>query len=74
MTIWPGVTFLCAQRNANLLIDHLQKKRASYERCWLIGQLDVAAVDGLSDGEDEGRFRVSVQLFDYYATETGTVG
>ena len=60
--------------NANLVPDHLQKKRASYERCWLIGQLEVAAVEGLSDGEDEGKFRVSVQLFDYCNTETGTVG
>ena len=73
MTNWPGVTFLWAQMNANLLTDHLRKKGASYVRCWLIDQPDVAATERLSDGEDEGEFRVSVQLFDYCNSETGTV-
>ena len=71
-TNWPGVTLLKAQMNADLLTDDLKRKRASNESFWLIGQPDVA-VERLSDGEDEGRFRVSVQGFDYYNTKTGNI-
>ena len=71
-TNWPGVTLLKAQMNADLLTDDLKKKRASNESFWLIGQPDVA-VERLSDGENEGRFRVLVQGFDYYNTKTGNI-
>ncbi len=71
-TNWPGVTLLKAQMNADLLTDDLKKKRASNESFWLIGQPDVA-LERISDGEDEGKFRVSVQGFDYYNTKTGNV-
>ena len=71
-TNWPGVTLLKAQMNADLLTDDLKKKRASNESFWLIGQPDVA-LERIPDGEDEGRFRVSVQGFDYYNTKTGNV-
>ncbi|MCY4397961.1 MAG: site-specific DNA-methyltransferase [Gemmatimonadetes bacterium] len=71
-TSWPGVTLLKAQMNADLLTGDLKKKRASNESFWLVGQPDVA-VERLSEGEDEGKFRVSVQGFDYYNTKTGNV-
>ena len=71
-TNWPGVAFLKAQMNADLLTGDLKKKRASNESFWLIGQPDVA-LECIADGEDEGRFRVSVLGFDYYNTKTGNV-
>ena len=71
-TKWPGVTLLKAQMNADLLTGDLKKKRASNESFWLIGQPDVA-LERLSDGKDEGKFRVSVRGFDYYNTKTGNV-
>ena len=71
-TRWPGVTLLKAQMNADLLTGDLKKARASNESFWLIGQPDVA-VESIADGEDAGRFQVSVQGFDYYNTKTGNV-
>ena len=71
-TNWPGVTLLKAQMNADLLTDDLKKKRASNESFWLIGQPDVE-LEPVSDGEDKGKFRVSVRGFDYYNTKTGNV-
>ena len=71
-TNWPGVTLLKAQMNADLLTEDLKKKRASNESFWLIGQPDVK-VERIMEGEDEGKFRVSVQGFDYYNTKTGNV-
>ena len=71
-TSWPGVTLLKAQMNADLLTDDLKKKRASNESFWLIGQPDVA-FERISGGTDDGKFRVSVQGFDYYNTKTGNV-
>ena len=69
-TQWPGVTLLKAQMNADLLTDDLKKKRASNESFWLIGQPDVC-VEPLTTGVDQGRYRVSVQGFDYFNTKTG---
>ena len=71
-TLWPGVALLKAQMNVDLLTDDLKKKRASNESFWLIGQPDVE-VERIADGEDQGKFRVSVQGFDYYNTRTGNV-
>ena len=71
-TNWPGVTLLKAQMNADLLTDDLKKKRASNESFWLIGQPDVE-LEQVSDGEDKGKFQVSVRGFDYYNTKTGNV-
>ena len=71
-TNWPGVTLLKAQMNADLLTDDLKKKRASNESFWLIGQPDVE-LEPMTDGEDSGKFRVSVLGFDYYNTKTGDV-
>ena len=71
-TNWPSVTLLKAQMNADLLTDDLKKKRASNESFWLIGQPDVS-LERIGDGEHEGKYRVSVQGFDYYNTKTGDV-
>ena len=69
-THWPGTTLLKAQMSADLLTDDLKKKRAGNESFWLIGQPDVE-VERIAAGEDEGKFRVSVQGFDYYNTKSG---
>ena len=71
-TNWPGVTLLKAQMNADLLTDDLKKKRARNESFWLIGQPDVT-LEQIADGEDAGKYRVSVQGFDYYNTKTGNI-
>ena len=71
-TSWPGVTLLKAQMNADLLTDDLKRKRASNESFWLVGQPDVS-VERISQGKYKGKFRVSVQGFDYYNTTTGSV-
>jgi len=71
-TKWPGVTLLKAQMNADLLTDDLKKKRASNESFWLIGQPDVR-LERISKSEDKGKWRVSVEGFDYYNTQTGGV-
>ena len=71
-THWPGVTLLKAQMNADLLTDDLKKKRAGNESFWLIGQPDVA-VERVTEGDDKGRFRVSVRGFDYFNPRTGNV-
>ncbi len=71
-THWPGVTLLKAQMNADLLTEDLKKKRASNESFWLIGQPDVA-LEKLTKGEDKGKYRLSVQGFDYYNTKTGSI-
>ncbi len=71
-TNWPGVALLKAQMNADLLTDDLKKKRASNESFWLIGQPDVR-MEQIAKGEDKGKWRVSVEGFDYYNTKTGGI-
>jgi adenine-specific DNA-methyltransferase len=71
-TNWPGVTLLKAQMNADLLTDDLKKKRASNESFWLIGQPDVR-LEKIATGDDKGKWRVSVEGFDYYNTKTGSI-
>ena len=71
-TKWPGVTLLKVQMNADLLTDDLKKKSSSNESFWMIGQPDVV-VEKIAEGEDEGKYRVSVHGFDYYNTKTGNV-
>ena len=69
---WPGVTLLKAQMNADLLTEDLKKKRASNESFWLIGQPDIEA-HRIEDGEDKGKYRITVNGFDYYNTKTGKI-
>ena len=71
-TNWPGVTLLKAQMNADLLTEDLKKKRASNESFWLIGQPDVQ-LERIAEGDDKGKYRVSVHGFDYYNTRTGDI-
>ena len=71
-TNWPGVTLIKAHMNADLLTADLKKKRASNESFWLIGQPDVV-VNRINDGPDKGRFRITVQGFDYFNTMTGAL-
>jgi len=71
-TIWPGVTLLKAQMNADLLTEDLKKKRASNESFWLIGQPDVE-LEKIAKGKNKNKFKVSVHGFDYYNTRTGKI-
>jgi adenine-specific DNA-methyltransferase len=67
-----GMQFLKVQMNADLLTEDLKKKRSSNESFWLIGQPDVR-IERIAKGEDKGKYRVSVQGFDYYNTKTGGI-
>jgi adenine-specific DNA-methyltransferase len=71
-TKWPGVTLLKAQMNADLLTEDLKKKRASNDSFWLIGQPDIES-ERIAQGEDKGKYRISVNGFDYYNTATGVI-
>ena len=71
-TNWPGVTLLKVQMSADLLTEDLKKKRAGNDSFWLIGQPDVR-VERITDGEHQGKYRVSVHGFDYYNTRTGNI-
>lgn len=71
-TNWPGVTLLKVQMNADLLTEDLKKNRVSNESFWLIGQPDVL-LERISKGDDQGKYRVVVQGFDYYNTRTGAI-
>jgi len=71
-TNWPGISLLKAQMNADLLTGDMKKKRASNDSFWLIGQPDVE-LDTLAKGEDKGKYRVTVNGFDYYNTRTGEI-
>lgn len=71
-TNWPGITLLEAQMNADLLTDDLKKKRSSNESFWLIGQPDVQ-IKEIKSGDDNGKYTVEVNGFDYYNPKTGTV-
>ena len=59
-----GMLFLKSQMNTDLLTDDLKKKRSSNESFWLIGQPDIV-VQPIGDGEDKGKYRITVNGFDY---------
>ena len=71
-TNWPGMTFLKAQMNPDLLTEDLKKKRASNESFWLVGQPDVY-LHLVRRGPNTGKYQVQVRGFDYYNTKTGEV-
>jgi adenine-specific DNA-methyltransferase len=71
-TNWPGVTLLKVQMNADLVTEDLKKKRASNESFWLIGQPDVE-LEKIATGAHKGKYRVTVNGFDYYNTTTGVI-
>jgi len=62
---WPGVTFIKAQMNSEVLTADLRKKTRS-QSFWLIGQPDVK-IEKLKDSNQE-KYQVIVQGFDYYDT------
>lgn len=69
---WGGVSVLKVQMNADLFTEDLKKKRSSNESFWLVGQPDIS-VDKIKSGDNKGKFRVSVNGFDYYNTKSGTI-
>jgi adenine-specific DNA-methyltransferase len=71
-TNWPGVTLLKALMNGDLLTEGLKKKRASNESFWLIGQPDIE-LEMLGDSDENRKFRVTVNGFDYYNTKSGEI-
>ena len=71
-TNWPGMTFLKAQMNPDLLTEDLKKKRASNESFWLVGQPDVY-LHLIRRGPNTGKYQVQVRGFDYYNTKNGEV-
>ena len=71
-TNWPGVTLLKAQMNADLLTEDLKKKRSSNESFWLIGQPDIEE-ERITTKDHKGKWRISVNGFDYYNTKTGAI-
>ncbi len=71
-TNWPGMTFLKAQMNPDLLTEDLKKKRASNESFWLVGQPDVY-LHLIRRGPNTGKYQIQVRGFDYYNTKTGGV-
>jgi adenine-specific DNA-methyltransferase len=68
----PGMTFLTAQMNADLLTEDLKKKRASNQSFWLVGRPDVD-LRQIKSGEHKGKWQLEVNGFDYYNTRTGTI-
>ena len=68
-TLWPGVVLLKAQMSADLLTEDLKKKRAGNESFWLIGQPDVK----VEKVAGNGLTIISIQGFDYYNVQKGTV-
>lgn len=71
-TNWPGVTLLKVQMNADLLTEDLKKKRSSSDSFWYIGRPDVE-IEKIMKDEHRGKYRVSIQGFDYYDTKAGTI-
>jgi adenine-specific DNA-methyltransferase len=71
-TNWPGVMLLKAQMNADLLTEDLKKKRSSNESFWYIGRPDLN-IEKMTKGENEGKYRVEVEGFDYYDTRSGKI-
>ena len=65
---WPNTTLIKVQMNTDLLTNDLKKKRSSNESFWLVGQPDVE----LKKNED-GKYQVEVNGFDYYNPVKGEV-
>lgn len=66
---FPLVTLLKVQMNADLMTEDLKKKRSSNQSFWLIGQPDVELIKDKASN----KFKVVVNGFDYYDTNTGKV-
>ena len=66
---WTKV--LKVQMNSDLFTKDL-KKNTNGESFWLVGQPDVA-VTKITKGEHKGKYKVSIEGFDYYDTKTNSI-
>lgn len=64
----PGMTFLKAQMNTDLLTTDLKKSRASNQSFWLMGQPEVEVRN-----REDGLWEVEVHGFDYFNPKTGEI-
>lgn len=64
----PGMTFLKAQMNTDLLTSDLKKSRASNQSFWLMGQPEVEV-----RRRGDGLWEVEVHGFDYFNPKTGEI-
>jgi adenine-specific DNA-methyltransferase len=64
----PGMTFLKAQMNTDLLTADLKKSRASNQSFWLMGQPEIEVRK-----RDDGLWEVEVHGFDYFNPKTGEI-
>ncbi|MDB9856219.1 site-specific DNA-methyltransferase [Planktomarina temperata] len=64
----PGMTFLKAQMNTDLLTTDLKKSRASNQSFWLMGQPEIEVRK-----RDDGLWEVEVHGFDYFNPKTGEI-
>lgn len=71
-TKWPGVTLLKVQMNTDLMTADLKKNRSNNQSFRLVGQPDVDLIK-IEEGDDNGKYKVRVQGFDYYDVKSGKV-
>lgn len=64
----PGMTFLKAQMNTDLLTTDLKKSRASNQSFWLMGQPEIEV-----HKREDGLWEVEVHGFDYFNPKTGEI-
>lgn len=64
----PGMTFLKAQMNTDLLTTDLKKSRASNQSFWLMGQPEIEVRK-----REDGLWEVEVHGFDYFNPKTGEI-
>ena len=64
----PGMTFLKAQMNTDLLTADLKKSRASNQSFWLMGQPEIEVRK-----REDGLWEVEVHGFDYFNPKTGEI-
>jgi adenine-specific DNA-methyltransferase len=65
---WPGITILKAEMNKDLLTQDLKKKQLTNESFWLVGSPDIECKK-----QNDGKYIVTVNGFDYYNTQTDEV-
>lgn len=70
-TISPGQPLLKAQMNADMLTYDLKKGKSSNDSFWLIGQPDIRVMKAVE--ENQNKYSVKVEGFDYYDMLSGTV-
>jgi adenine-specific DNA-methyltransferase len=63
---------LKVQMTSDLLSEDLKRKKANADSFWLMGQPDVSLTK-IKSGPDKGKFKVSVNGFDYYNVKSGAI-